>query len=121
MLNLFVLAVRRIVINAASFPRRISVQGNGLIIPVTLRQSLILLSQNTINRGVKQGCKSQLDDSTCINSKYKAVFIVESGLQATWLSGPPCTREANPGRWRVINPGRPAVPESRIFLRERPH
>ena len=121
MFNLFVLTVNRIVTNAAGFPRKVSVQGNGRVMPVTLRQSLILLSQNTTNRAVKQGRKSQLNDFTCINSKYKAVFIVESGRQATWLCGPGGTSEANHSRRPVIDRVRPVFPEPRLFLRERPH
>ena len=121
MFNLFVLTVSRIVTNAAGFPRKVSVQGKGRVMPVTLRQLLILLSQNTTNRAVKQGCKSQLNDFTCINSKYKAVFIVESGRQVTWLSGSGCTREANHSCWPAIGRVRLAFPESRYFLRERPH
>ena len=122
MFNLFVLTViSRIVTNAAGFPRKVSVQGKGRVMPVTLRQLLILLSQNTTNRAVKQGCKSQLNDLTCINSKYKAVFIVESGRQVTWLSGSGCTREANHSGWPAIGRVRLAFPESRYFLRERPH
>jgi hypothetical protein len=121
MFNLFVLTVSRIVTNAAGFPRKVSVQGKGRVMPVTLRQLLILLSQNTTNRAVKQGSKSQLVEFTCINSKYKAVFIVESGRQACWLCGPPCTREANPGRWPAIDRARRAFPVPRFFLRERPH
>ena len=120
MLNLFVLKVTRIVIGAVSYQRKVSVHGNGSALPVTLRQTLIRLSHNSIIRVVKQGCKSQLNDFTCINSKYKAVFIVESGLQATWLSGLSCTSEANHSRRPVFDPGRQAIQEPRIFLHERP-
>jgi hypothetical protein len=119
MLNLFVLAVGRIVINAASFQRRISVQGNGRIIPVTLRQSLILLSQNTINRGVKQGCKSQLDDLTCIISKYKAVFRVKYQPLATRHGELPGTRAAEDSIRRVVDSFRQAPPEPWFLVHER--
>ena len=113
MLTLFVLTVRSTLIYAAGFPRMTSVQGKARVVPVSLRQLLILLSQKTTIRAVKQGRKSQLDDFTCINSKYKAVFIVESLLPAIWRCGPGCTREANHSR-------RPPVyPESRFLLRER--
>lgn len=121
MLDPFAMDVRKIVIGAASYSRKSSVPGNGRVFPVTLRQLHVPLSHDSINRAVKQGCISQLDDFTCINGKYKAVFIVKYRLHANGLYGPPCTRDAIHGQRPVIDLRRPVFPEPRFFLHERLH
>ncbi len=121
MFNLFAVKVSGVLVGAASYPHHDSVQGNGRVVPVTLRQLLVLPSHNTINRAVKQGYESQLDDLTCIISKYKAVFIVKYLPQASRLTGLHDTREANHSRRAVIGRYRQVPPEPRILLHERPH
>ena len=120
MFNLFAVKVSGVLVCGASYPHHDSVQGNGREFPVTLRQLPVLLSHNIINRAVKQGCESQLDDFTCINSKYKDSFIVKYLPQATRLAGLSDTREANHSRWPAIDHGRLTFPEPRVFLHERP-
>ena len=64
-----------------------SVPWSGHLLPVTLRQLHILLDRYTSKRAIKRRCASQRHDFTYINSKYKVVFIVRSGLDVTRISG----------------------------------
>jgi hypothetical protein len=59
---------------ADSYPRSVSVQGNGRVLPVSQRQLPVPMSHNTINRAFNPGRVSQLYDFTCINGKYKALL-----------------------------------------------
>jgi hypothetical protein len=110
MFNLFALMVTGAAIETAGYPRKASVQGIVHLLLVTRCQLHILLNHNNTNRAVKQGRESQLDDITCINSKYKAIFIVQSGLEGNRILEQSYSEYANHTRWPVNDFCRPTFP-----------